>query len=601
MKLCTNFKFIGLTATASINVLKDIQIEFGIKQENVKTPVDYTRKELEFEIIDDGNNKLNRIKELISELDGADDILSPKGTDSHCGIIFTPTVNGPKGCYPLSLSLSEHFQSQVKFYSGGIPTTDGSDIMSVQDYDDHKKQVQIDFRNNNFTLLAATKAFGMGVNKPNIHFTMHYGIPGSMEALYQEGGRAGRDKKKFKKKKAKCYVLLSKSSVSKELLDQCWIRGTPLSKLNQIRRKIDGDLNTNFFLFSLGLDVIKDEFENIKKLHEKYSVTNENNVVVEGKVIGINKAKTEKAIYRLSQLGIIEDWTIDNFFGGGVFRVDYKEYTSSSIQNSLLNNINKYDPEFSFESIDKETKYAAYRKILNAPEGYNEFDKNILILLQWSYNNFAYNRRQSLKNIYENCCKFSDGKITKEGFKIQLENYFKFNESSFVLQHIAENPKDYERWFEVFYQVEKNLVTDKFLSTRQREALRDSLSRFLESYMYNTGLDLISGMIRLWLDDYDNADGRNRLESSLNQIQKFEKNQIDFIINQILKIGKQLTKRNKGFLSESLYKTFSDYRFLLKVHKELEDDFSMATIIKIQHDRLKTINSKIYGGFRKTG
>ena len=42
-----DFNWLGLTATASINVLKNIQIEFGTKQEDVKTPVDYTRRELE--------------------------------------------------------------------------------------------------------------------------------------------------------------------------------------------------------------------------------------------------------------------------------------------------------------------------------------------------------------------------------------------------------------------------------------------------------------------------------------------------------------------------------------------------------------------------
>ena len=41
----------------------------------------------------------------------------------------------------------------------------------------------------------------MGVNKGNIHYTIHYGIPGSMESLYQEAGRAGRDKPRFKRRK----------------------------------------------------------------------------------------------------------------------------------------------------------------------------------------------------------------------------------------------------------------------------------------------------------------------------------------------------------------------------------------------------------------
>ena len=600
-KLCSNFNFIGLTATASINVLKDIQVEFGIKQDNVKTPVDYTRKELDFEVIDDGNDKINAIKGLLRELDESKEILSSNGEDSKCGIIFTPTVNGMKGCYPLSLVLSELFQTEIKYYSGSVPKTDGQPIMGDKEYDEYKKQVQQEYRANHFTLLTATKAFGMGVNKPNIHFTIHYGIPGSMEALYQEGGRAGRDKEKFKKEKAKCFVLLSKSTKSKEFVDQFWIRETQLSKLNKLRGQIDGDLNTNLFLFSLGLDVIRDEFETIKKLHERYSVSNEKNVRVEGRELGVSKAKTEKAIYRLSQLGIIEDWTIENFFGGGVFEVDFADFNTDSIKNSLLKTINKYDPEFSFESINTESKYSLYQKILNAPDRYTVFDKNILLLLQWSYDNFAYNRRQSLKNIYENCCDFSEGNITKEEFKARLENYFKFNQSSYILQHIAKNPKDCKRWFEVFYQVDENIVTDKFLTARQREALRDNLSRFLESYMYNPGLDLISGLLRLWIDDYDNVDGKKRFESSLEEIQHFEEDQINFILTQILRIGKELTNKNKNFLAESLYKFFNNESFLHRIQKELGDTFSMAAIIENANKKLKTINERIYGGLRKTG
>lgn len=600
-KLCSDFNFIGLTATASINVLKDIQVEFGIKQDNVKTPMDYTRKELYFEVVDDGNDKIGTIKQLLGELHESEEILTTKGNDSRCGIIFTPTVNGKKGCYPLSLVLSEHFQTEIKYYSGSVPKTDGRPIMGVKEYDEYKKQVQQEYRANEFTLLTATKAFGMGVNKPNIHFTVHYGIPGSMEALYQEGGRAGRDKVKFNEQQANCLVLLSKSTKPKHLIDQFWTRETQLSKLNELRTQIDGDLNTNFFLFSLGLDVINDEFETIKKLHEKYSVSNEKNVRVEGMEIGVSKAKTEKAIYRLSQLRIIEDWTINNFFGGGEFEVDYSEFDSTSIKNSLLKTINKYDPDFSFDSINTEAKYSTYRRILNAPEGYSDFDKNILILLQWSYDNFAYNRRQSLKNIYENCCEFSDGSITKQEFKARLENYFKFNQSSYVLQHIAEKPKDIERWFEVFYQVDKNIITDKFLTGRHREALRDNLSRFLESYMYNPGLDLISGLLRLWLDDYENIDGRKRLESSLEEIQHFEESQIDFIVTQMLRIGMELTNKNKNFLAETLYKFFSDESFLHRIQKKLGDTFSMAVIIDNANKKLKTINQKIYGGIRKTG
>jgi len=599
-RLCSNFSFLGLTATASINVLKDIQIEFGIKQEDVKTPVDYTRKELEFIVLDDRNDKFQSITSQLQNLKGSIGALEENGQLSKCGIIFTATVNGRNGCYSLAQKLSEHFKKEIKYYSGSIPTIDRQPVMAEKEFDDYKKQVQVDFKQNKFTLLTATKAFGMGVNKGNIHYTFHYGIPGSMESLYQEAGRAGRDKTKFEQKKAKCFVLLSKTD-DEDTLSKIWERNTTLSQINELRSRIRGDINTNLFLFSSGLDVIKDEFEIIKKLYSGYAIPIKKNIKIEGRSIGHSKAQTEKAIYRLSQLGIIEDWTISNFFSGGTFEVDFAQFDERSIKEHLLKTIRKYDHEFSFESVLTEEKYSVYKKIVNAPDSYSETDKHILILLQWSYDNFAYNRRQSLKNIYENCCEFADGKISSEEFKVRLENYFKFSQSTFVLQHIAENPRDFTRWFEVFYQIDKNIVTDKLITTRQQETLRDNLSRFLESYMYNTGLDLISGLIRLLLDDYSNTDGRLRLEGSLEQIRNYPQEQIDFIIEQVLRVGKGMDNKNRSLLAESLYKHFNDQSFLMRISKSLGDSFSISTIVKSANKRLIGINEKLYHGFRKVG
>jgi ATP-dependent DNA helicase RecQ len=597
---CSDFNFLGLTATASINVLKDIQIEFEIKQENVKTPIDYTRKELEFIVIDDLNEKEKAIKseiEILKETIGA---LEENDTDTKCGIIFTPTVNGQRGCYPLSLKLSEYLNKEIKYYSGSVPKIDGNYIMSEKQFDDYKKQVQTDFKQNKFSLLTATKAFGMGVNKGNVYYTFHYGIPSSMESLYQEAGRAGRDKTKFIEKKAKCFVLLSKTNDS-TLLTKVWERSTTLNQLNEIRTNLNGDINTNLFLFSLGLDVIKDEFEVINKLRSIYSVSNKKNVIIEGKAIGCNKARTEKAIYRLYQLGIIEDWTIGNFFGGGSFNVDFAQFSDNSIKYSLLSTINKYDKEFSFEAVFLEDKYRTYKKILSAPDGYSETDKYILILLQWSYDNFAYNRRKSLKDIYELCCNFQNTEFGKVEFKRKLEAYFKFNEKSFIFDHIADNPRDFKRWFEVFYKNDENNGSKVIISRREQQNLLQNLNRFLQSYMYNTGLDLISGILRLFLDEYDNADGRERLESSLEQIRRYTPDDIEFILGQILKIGKEMSNKNKSYLAESLYKFFNSQEFLIKLSNELDDSYSTSTFIEIANNKLKIINKKIYGGFKKIG
>ncbi len=591
-KHCNNFRFIGLTATASINVLKDIQLEFGIKQENVKAPRDYTRKELEFEIINDKNNKLTEIKTLINNLNQTQGVLTPKGNNSRCGIVFTPSVNGAKGCYKLSLSLEQEFRTPIKFYSGKIPSIDNQQIMSTDDFEDYKKQVQLEFKNNKFTLLAATKAFGMGVNKNNIYYTVHYGIPGSMESLYQEAGRAGRDKNRFAEEKAKCLVLFTKTT-DENLLQLIWDRETPLSKLVESLPGIDGDVNSNLFLFKSGLDVIKDEFELINKLIIKYAHALQKNVRVFARELGSNKSKTEKAIYRLSQLGIVEDWTVANFFTGE-FGVDFSDFSDETIKANLKETINKYDKEFDFEKLKEKDLYKHYYEIWSKQAPLK--DRCIVLLLQWAYNHFAYNRRQSLKNIYENCSDYISSKITAKEFKQNLENYFKFSEASFLLQHIAENPHDFHRWFEVFYQAENNVVSHKLINWEQRQSLVANLSRVLETYQYNTGLDFISGLLRLLIDDFNNADGKNRFETSFSQIKKFEKESFDFIFENLLIIGSNMSLGSKNELASTLLTFFqNDTIVLRKIQNALNDEFTTEMLLPNLTLRITKINKELHG------
>ena len=75
--------------------------------------------------------------------------------------------------------------------------------------DGERHQNQEDFLCDRRPVMVATNAFGMGIDKPNVSYVIHYNMPKSLEAYYQEAGRAGRDGKK-----ADCILLFSSEDIS---------------------------------------------------------------------------------------------------------------------------------------------------------------------------------------------------------------------------------------------------------------------------------------------------------------------------------------------------------------------------------------------------
>ena len=100
----------------------------------------------------------------------------------------------------------------------------------------------------------------MGINKENIHYTIHYGVPSSMESFYQEAGRAGRDSNLFSSKNtAKSYVILTRAPTKRaggsntknfdKSLEKLWDRDASLSEIESISEEIKmSDIYPQIFL-----------------------------------------------------------------------------------------------------------------------------------------------------------------------------------------------------------------------------------------------------------------------------------------------------------------------------------------------------------------
>jgi len=211
---------LALTGTASHEVLGDVQRELQLMdgQTEIIKPERMARDELHF-FIDPlerfpdvpANAKPFKISEAVGRarrellfhvLDRVaatcpmDDragrsfpeFVDPDRPDHGSGLVFCPHVNWVHGVVETRQALiGKHrdLENRVGAYAGSLQEERG-DLSLVQTQDD--------FKRGQLSVLACTKAFGMGIDKPDIRFTVHLNIPQSLEAFYQEAGRAGRDR-----------------------------------------------------------------------------------------------------------------------------------------------------------------------------------------------------------------------------------------------------------------------------------------------------------------------------------------------------------------------------------------------------------------------
>lgn len=167
----------AFTATASTEVQKDI-VKL-LKLESPKIFVSgFDRENLKLSILK-GSNKDKFIKDYI------------KKNGDLSGIIYCATR---KNVEALHKDL-EKLGCAVSRYHAGLS-------------EEERTRNQEDFINDKVNVIVATNAFGMGIDKPNIRFVIHYNMPQNIEGYYQEIGRAGRDGEK-----SECILLFTPGDV----------------------------------------------------------------------------------------------------------------------------------------------------------------------------------------------------------------------------------------------------------------------------------------------------------------------------------------------------------------------------------------------------
>lgn len=170
----------AFTATATERVKNDIVASLGLNNP-VTMVTGFDRPNLFFRVVTrkGGSQKDNSIINYV------------KKHEDESGIIYCATKKNVDKLYTL---LNEQGISAGRYHAG----------LSNEE----RKQNQEDFTYDRIRVMVATNAFGMGIDKSNVRYVLHYNMPQSLEYYYQEAGRAGRDGEE-----AECVLFFSKQDI----------------------------------------------------------------------------------------------------------------------------------------------------------------------------------------------------------------------------------------------------------------------------------------------------------------------------------------------------------------------------------------------------
>lgn len=380
---------LALTGTASHAVRKDVLFELNIKRGGVVQPETFDRPELKYHITkeDPKSAQAALIGVIGSRLPALfnvspQEFFAPRGDRTFSGLVFCPHVNGSFGVIQIAEVLEKGLGIEVGRFSGST-TPRG---YSADAWETTKRQYVTRFKKNELPVMVATKGFGMGIDKLNIRYVAHYGLPSSIEEYYQEIGRAGRDRNL-----AQCALLFTEYDVQRNRQLLAMDASSGQSIVDSIPWP-DRDDITNQLWFHFGsFRGVDKELQDVRRLLNDIGMLG---LMREVRVPFWKKNSTdrqpqERAIHRLVVLGVIGDYLIES----NSFVLNMENIESHGIVDNYVDYVRRSQPSREDSEYAKAVQFenAALPTTIEGCTG---------LLIKFVYEFIEQSRRRSLREMW---------------------------------------------------------------------------------------------------------------------------------------------------------------------------------------------------------
>ena len=593
-----NPPIVALTGTASQLVLIDMKRELKINElDAIVRPKSFNRPELNFNLVKSNENIKQQVLKTVENTIARKLNIRNLSSEAH-GIIFSYT---PKDLWTLfemhqanSLGYIDQIlqndgnrEVQYGLYCGSSP----NGFPSSRNWEQFKKKVLDLFQNGKVRMLFGNNAIAVGIDNTYINYVINYRLPQSLEAYYQQSGRAGRDGQK-----SECYLIFTDDNPG---LTQTW-----LAKPDQKMGKRFDDLGivsyyheNNFPGKNVDLQATKQVFLAILQSKNPIVSITAN---LGGKFDDKQAERTEKYISYLTILGVIEDYEVQGSINNPIFVITLANNIVNFIQNNdqdklvmyLSNRLVDYQNRYRPTTLDEIQSEISVRN--RTPVS----SQCITYLINFIYREIEYQRRQAIKTVVDFC---NQPDTNPDQLRKRLVAYFDYSEKfSDKLIKMSEAPPNIESVIDVIKKIE---------NFEDGEMLYYETRRFLDERMRPDWLAV--NIFAFVFRDYGNYSDKYAEEflNLFNQLMNETWNEnergrfIGMFLSQFIDLDKVFGKEiGIVFISNSIFELYKKYGLgmfnlidQLSVSKEMLDIIKLIIVNNQLKEILNVRYSKILG------